>query len=143
MTRPSYFNLFTEPRTPRRMSRTLDPGAGQAWGGIQQAADVCNWGAAVEAGEQQLKRTQSGEQQLKRMQSGEAAEADASGEQQLKRAQSGSSSWKRRQTGSSSGSGCHNRAREQQLKRTQSGRSSSAQRAVRRRITHGRRRRGK
>ena len=37
-------------------SRTLGP----AWGGIQQAADVCNRGAAVEAGEQQFKRTQSG-----------------------------------------------------------------------------------
>ena len=121
-------------------SRTLDPGMGwnSASGGCMQSGSSSRSGrAAVEA-------DAIGEQQLKRTRSGEAAEADASSEQQLKRAQSGSSSWKRRQTGSSSGSGCRNRAREQQLmKRTQSGRSSSAQRAVRRRITHGRRTRGK
>ena len=128
--RPSY---FTEPRTPQRMFENSGLGCKR------------NRGAAVEAdaiGEQQLKRTQA-----------------ASMQQQLKRAQSGSSSWKRTQTGSSSAVAIGPRSSswfeadasgEQQLKwtqsggkRTQSGSSSSAQRAVRRRITHGRRTRGK
>ena len=78
--RPSYFNLFTEPRTPRRMFENIGPGHGMGW----------NPASAI------------GEQQLKRTQSGAAAEADASSELQLKRVQSGSSSWKRKQTGSSS-----------------------------------------
>ena len=63
---------------------------------------------------------------------GAAAEAEASSEQQLKRMpQSGPGA-----AAEVEASG------EQQLKQTQSG-SSSAQRAVRRRITHGRRTRGK
>ena len=85
---------------------------------------VENIGPGYAIGEQQSKRMQSGEQQFKRTQSGSssrigeadaigrraAAEASAIGEQQLDA--------RRRQTGSesSSGSGCHNRAREQQLK---------------------------
>ena len=73
-----------------------------------------------------------------------AAEPGAIGEQQLDA--------RRRQTGSSSGSGCRNRAREQQLSEAdaigekQSGRNwgeAALLRAVRRRITHGRRTRGR
>ena len=72
--RPSYFNLFTEPRTPRRMFENFGSGHGLV------EFSKRNRGAAVEAdviGEQQLKRTQSGsssrsgrdrEQQLKWMQ---------------------------------------------------------------------------
>ena len=127
-----------EPRTPRRMFENIN------WAGIQLGlqADACNRGAAVEAdaiGEQQQKRMracssgrnrgaaagsgrkQGAAQQLKQMQLGQgAAEADASGEQQLKRMQSDAIG----------------------LKRTQSGSSSSAQRAVGRRITHGRQTKG-
>ena len=111
--RPSYFNLFTEPRIPRRMFENIG-----GWN------PVFNRGAAVEEdairraaveadaiGEQQLKRTQSGsssrsgrdreqqleaeangEQQWKRMPQsgpGAAAEADAIGEKQLFRELSG------------------------------------------------------
>ena len=51
--RPSYFNLFTEPRTPRRMFENIGPG--------------------YAIGEQQSKRTQSGVQQFKRTQSGSSS----------------------------------------------------------------------
>ena len=85
-------------------------------------------GAAVEAdaiGEQQPKRTRSGAA------SGEhataAAEAGAIGEQRLEADANGKQQMKRMQSGG---------------KRTQSGSSSSALRAVRRRITHGRRTKG-
>ena len=98
-------------------------------------------GAASGCGEQQSKRTQSGEQQLKRTHDrGAAVEADAIGEQQPKRTRSGSAAEAdaiEEQQLEADANG------EQQLKRTQSGSSSSAQRAVRRRITHGRRTRGK
>ena len=40
--RPSYFNLFTEPRTPRRMFENIGPGQGLESG-------KRNWGPAVEA----------------------------------------------------------------------------------------------
>ena len=58
--RPSYFNLFTEPQTPRRMFENI--GLESSWG--------CKRMHAI------------GEQQPKRMRSGAAAEAlaDASGE---------------------------------------------------------------
>ena len=101
-------------------------------------ADACNRGAAVEA-------DAIGEQQPKRTPSGAAAEADASGEHAaaaeagaiidnivlgtiLSMAQSGSSGRKRRAAAEADAIG------EQQL---------CTQRAVRRRITHGRRTRGK
>ena len=77
-------------------------------------------GAAVEADAIE-------EQQPKRTRSGSAAEADAIKEQQLEADTNGEQQLKRTQSGG---------------KRTQSGSSSSAQRAVRRRITHGRRTRG-
>ena len=68
--RPSYFNLFTEPRTPRRMFENI--GLESSWACKRMR------GAAVEVdaiGEQQLKRTQAAsvQQQLKRAQSGSAA----------------------------------------------------------------------
>ena len=89
--RPSYFNLFTEPRTPRRMFENI--GLESSWG--------CKRMHAI--GEQQLKRTQSGSSSWKRTQTGSsgcnrareqqlirsgckwraAAEADAIGELQL------------------------------------------------------------
>ena len=92
--RPSYFNFFTEPRTPRRMFENIGSGHGLE-------SSKRNRGAAVEAdviGEQQSKRTQSGsssrsgrdrEQQLKRMQAASSrrnrgAAAEAKGEKQLK-----------------------------------------------------------
>ena len=130
--RPLYFNLFSEPRTPRRMFENI---------GLGLQADACNRGAAAEAdtsgehalrractaaaaevgaiGEQQLEADENGEQQLKRMQSGQGAAADS----------------KRTQVASS--------RRNRRGKQTQSWSSSSAQRAVRRRITHGSRTRGK
>ena len=101
-----------------------------------------NQGAAVEADairEQQSKRMRSGaaveadasgEQQPKRTRSGAAAEANAIEEQQLEADANGEKQLKRTQSAAGG-------------KRTQSGSSSSAQRAVRRRITHGRRTRGK
>ena len=61
-----YFNLFTEPRTLRRMFENI--GLESSWGCKRMR------GAAVEA-------DAIGEQQPKRTRSGEAAEADASGEQ--------------------------------------------------------------
>ena len=137
--------------------------------GIQQA-DVCNRGAAVEAdaigraaveadaiGEQQLKRTQSGKQLLKRTQSGSSSRSGRDREQQLKQTILSMSRCKQRAAAGSggkrpgeqqwkpmpqSGPGAAAEADasgEQQLKRTQSGRST----AVRRRITHGRRTKGK
>ena len=69
--RPSYFNLFTEPRTPRRMF-----GLESNWGCKRMR------GAAVEA-------DAIAEQQPKRTRSGAAAEADANGKQQMKLMQSG------------------------------------------------------
>ena len=87
--RPSYFNLFTEPRTPRRMFENI--GLESSWG--------CKRMHAI--GEQQSKRTQSGsssrsgrdrEQQLKQTQA-------ASVQQQLKRAQSGSAAGRGRKRG--------------------------------------------
>ena len=60
-------------------------------------------------------------------------EADAIGEQQLKWTQAASSSW----SGHNQGAAVEGYALgEQQLKRTHSGSSSSAQRAVRRCISH-------
>ena len=121
--RPSYFNLFTEPRTPRRMFESIGPG--------------------YAIGEQQSKRTQSGVQQFKRTQSGSsissghnrgaavkadaigrraAAEAGAIGEQQLRGREAEANG--ERSSASSSGSGWRNRAREQQLKRMQAASSS-------------------
>ena len=90
---------------------------------LELQADACNRSGRDR--EQQLKWTQV-----------------ASVQQQLKRAQSGSTAGSRRKRGAAveamqSGSGAA-----ADLKRTQSGSSSSAQRAVRRRITHGRRTRG-
>ena len=89
--------------------RTLGPGMGWLPEQLGLQADECNWGAAVEV-------DAIGEQQPKRMQWG-AVEADTIGEQQLKWIDA-------------------NAIKEQQLKRMQSGSSSSAQRAVRRWITH-------
>ena len=109
--RPSYFNLFTEPQTLRRMFENI--GLESSWG--------CKRMHAI--GKQQSKQTQSGEQQLKRTQSGSSSRSGHDREQQLKWTQTASM--------------------QQQLKRAQSGSSSSAQRAVRHRITHGRRMRGK
>ena len=145
--RPSYFNLFTEPQTRgEECSRTLGPAV---------EADAIGR-AAVEA-------DAIGEQQLKRTQSGSSSRRGRDREQQLKRTQAVSSSWSGCNRGAAAGSGGKRGAvtgkrmprsgpgaaaeadasGKQQLKRTQSGRGSSAQRAVRRRITHGRRTRGK
>ena len=63
--RPSYFNLFTEPRTPRRLFENI--GLESSWGCKRMQ------GAAVEA-------DAIGEQQPKRTRSGAAAEADPSSE---------------------------------------------------------------
>ena len=136
--RPSYFNLFTEPWTPRRMFENIGPGHG-----LESSMQS---GSSSRSGRNRASSSSSGRNR------GAAVEADAIGrraaaeagairEQQLDA--------RRRQTGSSSGSGCHNRAPgaaaevdasgEQQLKR----RVAALQRAVRRRITHGRRTRGK
>ena len=103
------------------------------WAGIQLGlqADACNRGAAVEAdaiGRAAVEADTIGEQQPKRTRSGSAAEADAIEEQQLEANVNGEKQLKRTQSGG---------------KWTQSGNSSSVQRAVRRRITHGRRTRGK
>ena len=108
--RPSYFNLFTEPRTPRRMFENIGPGHGlessmqsgsSSRSGRNRASSSWsgrNRGVAVEA--DAIGRAAggggNGEQQWKRMPQsapGAAAEADASGEQQLKRTQAASSSW--------------------------------------------------
>ena len=67
--RPSYFNLFIEPRTPRRIFENIGPGHGLE-------SSKRNRGAAVEA--DAIGRA--------------AVEADAIGEQQLKRTQWASSS---------------------------------------------------
>ena len=46
--RPSYFNLFTEPRTPRRMFENIGPGMGWNPAG-GSCGYICYRGAAVEA----------------------------------------------------------------------------------------------
>ena len=138
--RPSYFNLFTEPRIPRRMFENIGPGHG-----LESSMQS---GSSSRSGRNRASSSSSGRNRGAAVEADvigrrAAAEAGAIGEQQLDA--------RRRQTGSRSGSGCRNRAREQQLKWTQSGRSkadaigreAALQRAVRRRITHGRRTRGK
>ena len=80
--RPSYFNSFTEPRTPQRMFENI--GLESSWGCKQMHA--------------------IGEQQSKRTRSGAAAEADASGERAAAAEVGaiGERSWKWIQTDSSS-----------------------------------------
>ena len=124
------------------------------------AASGCMQGAAVEA-------DAIGEQQSKRMQSGSSSRSGCDWDQQLKQTQSRSAaagSGRKRGAAAEADAigGQVDAIGEQQLctescpapdysrsyfqlggKRTQSESSSSAQRAVRRRITHGRRTRGK
>ena len=82
-------------------------------------------------GELQLKRTQSGSSSRSGRNRGRAAEANASGEQQLKRR----NLWAADRNGEKQfeADRCNRGA---PAEATQSGSSSSAQRAVRRRITH-------
>ena len=89
--RPSYFNLFTEPRTPRRMFENFGSGH---W----LESSKRNRGAAVEA-------DVIGEQQLKRTQSGCSSRSGRDREQQLKWMQAASSRWGGRNQGAAAGSG--------------------------------------
>ena len=66
----------------------------------------------------------------------EQPKTDASGEQQLKRTETGNSSHEADRCNRGAVTKRIDAIGEQQLKRAQSGSSSSAQRAVRRRITH-------
>ena len=79
--RTLYFNLFTEPRTPRRMFENI--GLESSWGCKR------NRGAVVEAD------AIAGEQQLKRTQSGSSSRSGCDRDQQLKWTQSRSSRRKR------------------------------------------------
>ena len=139
--RPSYFNFCTEPRTPRRMFENIGPGYG-----LESSMQS---GSSSRSGCNRASSSWSGRNR------GAVVEADAiDREQQLKRAQSGSSSWTRGGgkrgaavevdaaigPGSSSWSGRKRRAAAEAD--ATSGRSSSSE-SCPRRITHGRRTRGK
>ena len=82
--RPLYFNLFTEPQTPRRMFENIGPGHGLE-------SSKRNRGAAVESdviGRAAVEVDAIGEQQL---QSGSSSRSGRDWEQQLKRTQAASS----------------------------------------------------
>ena len=106
-------------------SRTL--GRGMGWN------PVCNRGAAVEEdaiGRAAVEADAIGEQQLKRTQSGSSSRSGRDREQQLEAEANGEQQWKRMPQ---SGPGAAGRNRGE----------AALQRAVRRRITLGRRTRGK
>ena len=134
--RPSYFNLFTEPRTPWRMFELEHCrwARGMGWN------PVCSRGAAVEAdaigraaveadaiGEQQSKRTRSIGSSSWSCKRRAAAEAGAIGEQQLEAEANGEQQWKRMPQSCPRAAAEANASGEKQLKWTQSGRSSSSE----------------
>ena len=73
---PSYFNLFTEPRTPRRMFENIGPGHGVE---SSKRRMYAIGRAAVETDAIGEKRTQSGSSSWSGRNRGVAAEADAIG----------------------------------------------------------------
>ena len=105
---------------------------------------VCSRGAAVEAdaiGEQQSKRTRSGAA-ADRESCEQQHEAGAIGEQQLEAEANGEQQWKRMPQSCPRAAAEANASGEQQLKPGRNRGEAALQRAVRRRITHGRRTRG-